>query len=296
MRGEGNGGNRPNLGKPLPILMILLLGMVMIFLVTGSGSIGDVFSQYNTLTNGGKAGITPQLQFLRVYTITTGDTSLALSAGLSQDEIDNLIENGHTGDDNGGGTNPPPTITETDITGIAMMVAQQYTVNGVGYYVNDGSDSYARTSYNSVTYNGNTAPPYSSSGVYYRCCNGLSSAILKLLGITTYNDGSNISSSWPYISCVDIYNKVGTLVNVTTAGDLEVGDIICVKGDGRVCCHVETVVKKDNQYVYIASAGSSNGITLTAQQGYQRKFEYSKNLNSFYNSGSWDGLAGVKRP
>ena len=99
MRGEGNGGNRPNLGKPLPILMILLLGMVMIFLVTGSGSAGDVFSQYNTLTNGGKAGITPQLQFLRVYTLTTGDTSLALSAGLSQDEIDNLIENGHTGDE-----------------------------------------------------------------------------------------------------------------------------------------------------------------------------------------------------
>lgn len=107
---EGN-NRKPNLGKPVPIIILLLLGFIMIYLVSDSGSAEGILSQYGTLTNGGHAGITPQLQFLRIYTMTTGDTTLALRAGLSLDEIEQLVDEGHIGDDgDNGGTSGKETF------------------------------------------------------------------------------------------------------------------------------------------------------------------------------------------
>lgn len=113
---EGN-NRKLNLGKPVPIIILLVLIFIMIYLVSDAGSSGTILSQYGTLTNGSHAGITPQLQFLRIYTMTTGDTRLALKAGLSLDEVEQLVEKGTIEDEfeavEGGGVIDPPWDTDS---------------------------------------------------------------------------------------------------------------------------------------------------------------------------------------
>lgn len=145
---ERDSGKKPNFGKPICIGIIVFLGAIVIYLVIGPGNRDIILSQYTTLTNGGKAGITPQLQFLRVYTMTTGDTTLAMSAGLSQDEIENLINTGTTdeptaGDGSGGsGAINSPWDANTIEEAIAIYKAsvtacnmEAKTSNGIVYPV-----------------------------------------------------------------------------------------------------------------------------------------------------------------
>lgn len=101
MNRNTSGGS--NFNKWLFIILAIILGGISIYLVIGSNTTNDILSKYNNLSNGGRAGITPKLQFLRIYTMATGDTTLALRAGLSEEEVTELVETGQL--NSGTGTN-----------------------------------------------------------------------------------------------------------------------------------------------------------------------------------------------
>lgn len=283
--------------------LIILCAIVLLELMISSGDAKEVYETYDSVKVDTTSGVSKKLMFLQEYTKMTGDTTLALSRGVDQDTANKWAQPDEGNGSGGNGSEVVGTITDTDITAIAKAICTEYVGNAgseVNVYVASNGGPLQSTPYGNVTYNSRVLAPYlTSNGYYNRCCNGLSSGILFHCGVTTYNNGSNISGSWPYISCEDIYQRVGTQINATTFGDLQVGDIICVKNSSGTTGHVETVVKIENNRVYIASAGSSNGIRDCAAQGYNRIKDPSDSLDAFYNqssSRSWHGLRGVVRP
>lgn len=299
--------NKGTILKIFSTALIILCAVVILDLMMSVGDAHEIMTQYDSVKTTRTADSSMKTIFLKEYTRTTGDITLATTMGVNKDTA-NSWASGNSGD-SGGGTNPTGntdvtgTITSSDITAIAKSICASYTsglpANAECYVA--GSGTYAGTPYGTVTYNSKVLAPYSSSNVYNRCCNGLSSGILFLCGVETYNNGSRINGSWPYISCDDIWNKIGTQMQPTTFGELKVGDIICIykNGNSNDVCHVETVVKIAGDDVYIASAGSSNGIWSCASQGYCRVKPASSALSDFYNSSTssgWGGVKGVVRP
>lgn len=290
------------------IIQWVLVGVVVsvvIFLSAFNAFADNLMELYQrTGSNVGGSDIDKRLSFVTSYTRQTGDITFAMSVGLTKEEAETIAIGSSTGDETGydsgvGDIVVQGNITVDDLTDLAREICKMYLIAGRAYYVSDRGNVNSDVSYGTLTYNDIEIPPYvGSDGSYYRCCNGLSSAILKGSEITTFRDGSSIS--YPYISCTDIYNKIGTVVNVDSFGDLKVGDIICVDaGDHSRVCHVETVVLIDSSYVYIASAGNNDGILKTAQDGYTRKFEHGERLEDFYCpqvESTWGGLKGVVRP
>lgn len=135
MNRNTSGGS--NFNKWLFIILAIILGGISIYLVIGSNTTNDILSKYNNLSNGGRAGITPKLQFLRIYTMATGDTTLALRAGLSEEEVTELVETGqlNSGTGNSGNT----TSGSVNYTGTSGLI--QYTIirpdNGLYYTPQD---------------------------------------------------------------------------------------------------------------------------------------------------------------
>jgi len=284
-------------------LILILCAIIMINLLMGFGDSKSILKSYDNIKPDSSSGLQKNLQFIEGYTRLTGDVSLALNMGYDSSVI-NSWNNSANGEPGGtGDTGVTGTITSSDITAIVKSICTSYTSgftpNAKCYVA--GPVSYARTPYGTVTFDNKALAPYNTNGVYNRCCNGLASGILFLCGVETYKNGSEINKRWPYISCDDIWDKIGTQMQPTKFGDLQVGDILCVykKGNPNDVCHVETVVKIAGDDVYIASAGSSKGIWSCASEGYSRKKSASSALSDFYNSrtsSGWGGLKGVIRP
>lgn len=266
--------------------------VVCIYLMIGSGSSTSILKSYDAVKPDSTSGFSKQLQFVESYTRVTQDTTLAQRIGISEEDAENMANGGTSQDQGDGGSSGPTTVTgtvtETDITALAKAVCQSYLVDGVSdVYSNDRNDPTSSTAYSDVVYDGKTVKPYVVGGYYMRCCNGLASSISVLLGV---NVGS---ASFRYISCSDFKTSYGTSVpfdSSSTFGILKCGDVICVSG------HVETVVKVTDNKVYIASAGTSKGITDTASKGYCREFEKTKTLSSFYDANWTGGVLAIRRP
>lgn len=295
--------NKQTVFKVFGYALIFLCAIVVLDLLMSAGDAQEVLKTYDSVQVDSTAGTSKKMLFLQDYTRISGDTTLAIARGVDVDTANSWANPESPGNQNGEGGNVDVegSITSSDITAIAKAVCTSYVGSSsstTDLYVGGAGGTLQNTPYSNVTYNSRVLVPYTgSNGYYYRCCNGLSSAILFLCNITTYNNGSNINGNWPYISCEDIYQKIGTQISATKFGDLKVGDIICVKGSDGKTCHVETVVKIEGTNVYIASAGSSDGIRNTATNGYHRCKDASQDLDTFYSSsGSWYGLRGVVRP
>ena len=81
-----------------------------------------------------------------------------------------------------------------------------------------------------------------------------------------------------YLTCDQFNSSYGT--NVYSSGmkaeQLQPGDVICIDG------HVDIVVKKDSNNVYIGAAGSSNAISATASNGYRLTVSVNEDINNYY--------------
>lgn len=295
-------------GVILKAIASAIIGVLLFLMVSGGGTSASIIKAYSSLSGTRNVNeIAKKYTFVAKYTYATGDISFAQAAGFTREEAEVMqtsgtLESSNSGESSASVSNVPSSINTDDMREMAKLVCQSYLINGQAHYVAN-SGTYASTPYPTITINGIDIPPYTSSSgtVYNRCCNGLSSALLRATGITTYRTGANISAGWPYISCTDILNKVGTVMHPTTFGDLRVGDIICVQSssDANRVAHVETVVYIDDSGVYIASAGSSDNIALCANQGWSRKRNATDRLDEKYSnrmSSGWNGVKGVVRP
>ena len=312
------------------ILIFLIVGICYIILdYRSEKDIVEVYNKVGSTKNMNIKGM-KKLNFLSTYVKETGEYSIAVIKGYedtslventeefvddsSQDEQNNenseeqqqqQSPNNQTGVNN---ITVTSSITSDDLTEAAKAICQAYIANpkynddgslSEAYYSNGPGKFYYGHPYPSVTYNGRTLPPYSTQA-YHRCCNGLVCGVLYLAG---YDYGNTI-----FLSCLDIINKIGKPITNTIAensnlsfSDLEVGDIIGV-GNGSSnsissIAHVEIVVKKEGNNVYVATAGNDKPIKVCAEQGYNR-LESSKKISCYYGPGWWErcNIVVVRRP
>lgn len=84
--------------------IVAILVVVMVYLMIDVGSASDVFRLYGSMSKDGSSNYPKSLVFLTSYTRTTGDLSLGNALGMSDDDIQNLLDSQDTTVEQGGGS------------------------------------------------------------------------------------------------------------------------------------------------------------------------------------------------
>lgn len=92
---NSNKGPLSIVGFILRVLYILMLILLIYLVIDFGGNSKDILSQYMSLTSDSKSDFSKSLQFLKTYTQTTGDITLALNTGMSKEDAEELLEEGN---------------------------------------------------------------------------------------------------------------------------------------------------------------------------------------------------------
>lgn len=120
---NSNKGPLSIVGFILRILYILMLILLIYLVIDFGGNSSDILSQYVNLTSDSKSDFSKSLQFLKTYTQTTGDITLALNTGMSKEDAEELLEEGNMDIDGGyvGSTTPASSIP-TDVNELLQLL------------------------------------------------------------------------------------------------------------------------------------------------------------------------------
>lgn len=105
--------------KVLLAPVALTLVILVVYLLIDYGDAASLLKSYNAVTPDNSSGFNRQLQFLKEYTLATGDLSLAISAGLSQEDAESMAQG--TFDPNPTGDAYTPVITNASVQEIINM-------------------------------------------------------------------------------------------------------------------------------------------------------------------------------
>ena len=153
------------------------------------------------------------------------------------------------------------TIDAKDLSGKLINTSKLLCSAMNGKYSNDPG-----TWINDVTYSGRTITIAEGRAD----CSGLVSAILYLVGYDSKYT-PRISDSFKNLL------SIATEVNAKSCGELQVGDILVWRAANKG--HVEIVVNKDANKIYVAGAGSDDAIKKTAQNGYKADIDLAKQID-----------------
>lgn len=249
------------------------LGVVfLIYFLIGSKSSPEIYRQYESLKPNTSSSYTKTLQFLTSYVITTGDSKLAMTVGMTEEDIEYMKNPtaGEVGEILG--SSPTSTVIEDDVLAMSAAVAERFKKTGQPNYkpsgwVNPGglffNYSQSNGMYQELSYNGKTVK------TTHRDCSCYCSAMRYLLGMDSnyvHRNSSSFKSNVPDVTST-----------VHTFGDCRVGDVLWKNG------HVAMIVKVDSSKVYVGDCGSGetsdhgsgtigHNIDNTAAQGYSYTF------------------------
>lgn len=95
-------GNK--LWKIFSTVIVLVFVVTSVYLMIGSASSKSILKSYNTVKPDSSSGFSKTLLFLQSYTQATGDTSLAIKKGMSEEDAEEIAKGG-TANDAGDGNN-----------------------------------------------------------------------------------------------------------------------------------------------------------------------------------------------
>jgi hypothetical protein len=200
--------------------------------------------QYDAIKPDSSSGFSKTLQFLQSYTQTTGDTSLAVAKGFSQEDAEEMATGTLVGTNLGDDTSTSiTTVSMADYISGAMAIAQTFKTSASGKY--DYSQSAG--GYQEWSFDGK------SKKTTHRDC---SCFVSSMLYAYNYESSYVHRASGSYGCFTDVKSSI------TTCGDLRSGDIL------RRPNHVAMVVKVDDTTVYVGDCGTTSSIEKTATQGY----------------------------
>jgi hypothetical protein len=83
-------------------MTILLIAFIIltVYLLIDSGSHGDLIKSYDAVKPDSTAGFSKTLQFLKTYTQTTGDLSVAMATGMSSEDAEELANGNNNNNSN----------------------------------------------------------------------------------------------------------------------------------------------------------------------------------------------------
>ena len=102
-------GNK--LWKIFSTIIVLIFIVTCVYLMVGSVSSKGILKSYNAVKPDSASGFNKTLLFLQSYTQTTGDTSLAIKKGMSQEDAEELANGGTIVDPGDGSTNTGGGVT-----------------------------------------------------------------------------------------------------------------------------------------------------------------------------------------
>lgn len=118
------------------IPLLIAVSITIVYLTIDYGSADEMASTYERIKPDSSSGFNKALQFLESYTQATGDTSLAIKRGLSEEDAEEIVSGGTT--QNGGdpttGTNYDPSVSASVQEIINMSESQVWQLISEGKY------------------------------------------------------------------------------------------------------------------------------------------------------------------
>lgn len=122
--------------KIMIIPLLIAVSITIVYIVIDYGSSDEIVGAYEEVKPDSTSGFSKALQFLESYTQATGDTSLAIKRGLSEEDAEIIASGGTT--QNGGdpttGTNYNPTVSASVQEIINMSDTQVWQLISEGKY------------------------------------------------------------------------------------------------------------------------------------------------------------------
>jgi hypothetical protein len=116
--------------KVLAVPLLIAVSLTFIYLVIDYGNSDDMIERYDEVKPDSTSGFSKTLQFMMGYTCTTGDTSLALKIGISEEDAETIVNPG-SGDT---GEWKPPTVSASVEQIINMSDKQVWELISEGKY------------------------------------------------------------------------------------------------------------------------------------------------------------------
>ena len=76
--------------KILAVPLLIAVSLTFVFLVIDYGNSDDMIERYDAVKPDSTSGFSKTLQFMQTYTRATGDTSLALKLGISEEDAETI--------------------------------------------------------------------------------------------------------------------------------------------------------------------------------------------------------------
>lgn len=257
------------------ILKLMLVGIIIVvlYVTIDFGSSSDIVKSYSELKSDTTNGFNKKLKFIETYTRLTGDFTLALDKGFTEEDLKDVSQ----GEENiiwdyG-------EYSDMDLRPLAQAVMDaMISPEGMASAAPDPGDEIYNSNlpaeYYNVTYNGNT------QSAKFRCCTTLVHAMEKLLGNTEFL--SAVGENWQpgvWIQKTESSGKLHSTAGLTY-GDLQAGDIVIKPS------HTEIIVYKDESNVYVANAGWDGGIkscsSIGEHPGYSKTKTYDQPIEFDY--------------
>ena len=262
------------------IPLLIAVSITIVYVVIDYGSSDEIVVAYEGIKPDSTSGFNKALQFLESYTQATGDTSLAIKRGLSEEDAEiiasggtvqnggNLATNGINQDNNPSLIQP---ISNNDYRPGAQAVAMTYKNSSGVFDYSQSAGSNGKWSYNGKEHNSS-----------HRDCSCFCSAMCYIYGYeSAYVHRTSVGFSSAY---------TGYPANNFKVSDLRPGDILWRSG------HVAMVVYNDGTTCYVADCGKTSRIEDTANKGYTYTYSCADTLSVAQSKVSSKGWGSVRRP
>lgn len=123
--------------KIMIIPLLIAVSITIVYIVIDYGSSDEIVGVYEGVKPDSTSGFNKALQFLESYTQVTGDTSLAIKRGLSEEDAEIIASGGTTqnsGDPTTNGANYNPTVSASVQEIINMSESQVWQLISEGKY------------------------------------------------------------------------------------------------------------------------------------------------------------------
>lgn len=266
--------------KIMIIPLLIAVSITIVYVVIDYGSSDEIVGVYEVIRPDSTSGFNKALQFLESYTQATGDTSLAIKRGLSEEDAEiiasggtvqnggNLATNGVNPDNNPSLVQP---ISNNDYRPGAQAVAMTYKNSSGVFDYSKSAGSNGKWSYNGKEHNSS-----------HRDCSCFCSAMCYIYGYeSAYVHRTSVGFSSAY---------TGYPANNFKVSDLRPGDILWRSG------HVAMVVYNDGTTCYVADCGKTSRIEDTANKGYTYTYSCADTLSVAQSKVSSKEWGSVRRP
>lgn len=123
--------------KIMIIPLLIAVSITIVYIVIDYGSSDEIVGVYEGVKPDSTSGFNKALQFLESYTQATGDTSLAIKRGLSEEDAEIIASGGtiqNSGDPTTNGANYNPTVSTSVQEIINMSESQVWQLISEGKY------------------------------------------------------------------------------------------------------------------------------------------------------------------